>query len=108
MIAMILKLGDVGRIFNDIPALIGYTALSDFVYRIGLQFWPPLKNFFLWIGGFSYSLYLIHVLVLEAWMHASGRVFELWMIAPYLALALTGGLAFEFVSRRWVALFEKT
>jgi peptidoglycan/LPS O-acetylase OafA/YrhL len=107
MIAMILKMGGIGRIFNDIPALIGYTALSVFIYRIGLQFWPPLKNFFLWIGGFSYSLYLIHVLVLEAWLHASGRAFELWMIAPYLALALAAGRVFEFLSRRWVALFEK-
>ncbi len=90
MIGMVAKLGDTGRIFNDIPAFLGYTALSLFVYRMGKNLLPWLIRFFLWINGFSYSLYLIHVLVLHLcmWMlgaavlHTSSIVLYLMMVIP--------------------------
>ena len=106
---MILKMGPSGRIFNDIPALVGYTAFSIFFYQLGERFLPPLKRFFLWIGSFSYSMYLVHILVLEIWLrlleslHLPANGLSL---LPFLPLALLAGRFFEPLSRRWSGLFE--
>ena len=110
MILMILKMGDAGRIFNDIPALIGYTAFSIFFFQIGDKFLPPLKRFFLWVGGFSYSLYLVHILVLECWLRTLSwlGIHLNWLsLLPFLALALLAGRAFEPLSRWWTGIFVK-
>ena len=106
MVLMMLKLGTAGRIFNDIPALLGYTALSGFFFYLGDLYWPPLKRFFLWISGFSFSLYLIHVLVLEAYLHLSPFAPEIWQMVLYIPLALLVGVNFESLSRWWVGIFE--
>jgi peptidoglycan/LPS O-acetylase OafA/YrhL len=110
MILMILKMGGAGKIFNDIPALIGYTAFSIFFFQIGDKFLPLLKRFFLWVGGFSYSLYLVHILVLECWLRTLAWFgFQVnWLsLLPFLALALLAGRAFEQVSRWWTGFFVK-
>ncbi len=103
MILMIFKMGDAGKIFNDVPALLGYTALSLFVYQISTRFLPFLKRFFCWVGGFSFSLYLVHVLVLDGYL----RVLEMHQVAinlpvlvPFVGLALLAGVGFEWVSSR--------
>lgn len=102
---LILFLGEIGRIFNDIPALIGYTALSMFLYGVGLRFWPSLKTFFLWVGSFSYSLYLTHVLVLETYLlclkNAGFANISLVWLLPFIPLALLGGRLFEPLSQWW-------
>ncbi len=108
MIGMVLKMGDAGKVFNDIPALAGYGSLC-FCVSMCRRFLPPVRRFFLWISGFSYSLYLVHVLVLEVYLHwlsregivANGRV-----LLPFLVLAILAGWAFEPFSRRWSGLFE--
>lgn len=109
MIAMILKMGDAGKIFNDIPALIGYSAICIFLYHVGLRFVQPLKQLFRWIGGFSYSLYLVHIMVLEGYLLVLGKMGmaqNLPVLLLYLPLALLGGWAFEPLSRAWIRLFE--
>lgn len=103
--AMIVAWGEVGKIFNDIPALIGYSALSICLYGLGLRVWPPLKQFFLWVGSFSYSLYLTHVLVLDLYLlclknTGHSKVTTLWLL-PFLLLALLGGRLFEPLSQWW-------
>lgn len=106
---MILKMGPAGRIFNDIPALIGYTAFSIFFFQLGERFLPLLKRFFLWVGGFSYSMYLIHILVLETWLRLleSLHLPVNWLsLLPFLPLALLAGRFFEPLSRRWVRMFD--
>ena len=95
MIVIVLKMGAAGRIFNDVPALLGYTALSLFVYRMGRRTLPWLNRFFLWINGFSYSLYLIHVLVLHLFLLVAG-ISSLSLFTLLLYLILTLGLAFAF------------
>jgi len=110
MIFMILKMGDAGRIFNDVPALIGYTAFSIFFFQISDKFLPPLKRFFLWVGSFSYSLYLVHILVLEIYLrvlHLTGVPVNWLSLLPFLALALLAGRAFEPISRWWSGIFVK-
>jgi peptidoglycan/LPS O-acetylase OafA/YrhL len=104
MILMILKMGEVGRIFNDIPALIGYTSLSIFLYHIGDKFIAPIKQFFLWISTFSFSLYLVHLLILTMYLKFFSMAnvpVTAQLLLPFIAFALLGGWLFEPVSR-WV------
>lgn len=103
MVFIILKMGELGRVFNDIPALIGYTALCIFLFRLSEQWLPPVKSFFLWIGSFSFSLYLMHVLVLVAFIKIlaiNNQQFSLIWIPPYILLALLAGRAFEPLSEK--------
>jgi len=55
-----LKAGNIGKVFNDIPALIGYMAIAIFIYNLKLK---PLNIFFYHTSKISYSFFLIHILV---------------------------------------------
>lgn len=46
------------KVFNDIPALVGYTSLA-----LVLMFIPAIKRFAEWLSKISYEYYLIHILV---------------------------------------------
>jgi len=111
MIVMIQKLGETGRIFNDIPALIGYSAWCILLSQIGEKWAPALNRFFIWVGRFSFSLYLAHILVLDFLLlilEMNGLAFNWIWLLLYLPLALAGGRVFEALSRWWVGLFETT
>jgi peptidoglycan/LPS O-acetylase OafA/YrhL len=55
-----LKAGNIGKVFNDIPALIGYLAIAVFIYNLKLK---PLNKFLLHTSKISYSFFLIHILI---------------------------------------------
>lgn len=57
-----LKGGDIGKMTNDIPALIGYSSLAIWIYLI---YNKTINGFFLYTGKISYSLYLIHTLTVS-------------------------------------------
>lgn len=57
---MALKGDEAGKIFNDFPALIGYTSVAAFVYFLRLK---VVNAFFLYTGKISFALYLVHMLV---------------------------------------------
>lgn len=59
--ALALKGGSVGKMINDIPALIGYSCLAVWVYQLGIA---RVTWFFTFTGNISYSLYLLHFLIL--------------------------------------------
>ena len=59
MAIMVLKGGRLGQTFNDMPASIGYLALTSLLYSI-IKKIEVLKNFFTQIGKISYPLYLTH------------------------------------------------
>jgi len=63
MAIMALKGGSIGKVFNDIPASIGYLSLSALLFSISKEYIHPIKNFFISVGKFSYELYLIHMLI---------------------------------------------
>lgn len=52
--------GEIGKVFNDIPALIGYSFLAIFIYKLNIR---QIKSFFIFTGKISYSLYLVHILI---------------------------------------------
>jgi peptidoglycan/LPS O-acetylase OafA/YrhL len=57
-----LKGGDIGKMTNDIPALIGYSSLAIWIYLIYNKY---INSFFLYTGKISYSLYLVHTLIVS-------------------------------------------
>jgi peptidoglycan/LPS O-acetylase OafA/YrhL len=59
--AMVFLLGDIGKLFNDVPALIGYSLIAIWLYLINNKL---VNNFFLFTGKISYPLYLLHSLIL--------------------------------------------
>ena len=63
MALMAIKGGRIGQTFNDIPASIGYTSLSAFLFSISSQVITPLKKFLIFIGKLSYELYLTHMII---------------------------------------------
>ncbi len=56
--AVMIKLGGYWQAFNDVPALVGYTATVLLLYAGGKHVFRPV---FLWIDGFSYEWFLVHV-----------------------------------------------
>jgi peptidoglycan/LPS O-acetylase OafA/YrhL len=98
MVLMIRTMGPAGRVFNDVPALFGYSALCIFIYRLADQWLPPVRQFFIWVGGVSYSLYLVHVLVLDLLLMglgAMGLSFSMVWVIVFLGLALVAARLFE-------------
>jgi peptidoglycan/LPS O-acetylase OafA/YrhL len=59
---MAFTLGAYGRLLNDVPALVGYTALSILLYRFQLR---PINDFVLFTARISYPLFLVHILILQ-------------------------------------------
>jgi peptidoglycan/LPS O-acetylase OafA/YrhL len=60
--------GSVGRAFNDYFSFVGYTSACILVYKAGTSGIRVLAQVFIGIGAFSYSLYLIHYLVLHLYL----------------------------------------
>lgn len=56
-----LKGGVAGRVINDIPAFIGYSFIAIWLYQINIK---PIIIFLNFIGDISFSLYLLHTLIL--------------------------------------------
>lgn len=61
-----LKAGNIGKMLNDIPALIGYSLVAIWIYQLNFKW---INSFFLFTGKISYSIYLLHMLILLIGLH---------------------------------------
>ena len=86
---MVLKMGAAGKIFNDVPAFLGYTALSILVFLLAQKRALWLRRALQWLGEFSYALYLVHVLVLEIVLRLTGPL-QAWNTALFAACGISG------------------
>lgn len=105
MLLMVMKLGATGRIFNDIPALLGYSALCIFLFQITENGLPALRRLLIWVGGLSYSLYLVHVLVLDFYLQmleANGLKINPGTLLPFPFLALAAAWVFDRMSQSFI------
>jgi peptidoglycan/LPS O-acetylase OafA/YrhL len=59
---MALSLGRAGKIFNDLPGLFGYAAFCVWLYALNLK---PFNRFILYTADISFSIFLVHFLVLN-------------------------------------------
>ncbi len=99
--AMALRGGDVGELLNNPASLVGYGGFVILSFR-GCQAmgWDALRTAIDWVGEISYSLYLVHGLVIT-------RLF--WLISPTsleqqvfvsiagIAFSLFAAVVFEFL-----------
>ena len=76
--AMAVLLGRLGGLLNDIPALIGYSLLGIWIYQLRND---TITHFFLFTGKVSFSLYLLHILILRIATYLSTSV-PLFIILP--------------------------
>lgn len=82
-----MKGGAVGKLINDIPALIGYSSIAVWVYQVNVS---VVNRFFLFTGRISYPLYLLHFLILLLALRLTATVplaaaLLLALIATYVA-----------------------
>jgi peptidoglycan/LPS O-acetylase OafA/YrhL len=88
-----LKMGQTGRLFNDIPALVGYSSLAIFLYRINI---PYVNSFFRFTGEISFSLYLSHVLIFLSLKYLLDALGVNGFITLSLALVLSYVFSFYY------------
>lgn len=82
-----LKGGSIGKLLNDIPALIGYSCIAVWIYQLCVG---PINKFFLFTGRISYPLYLLHFLVVLVGLYLlsglpSVAIVTLALLVTYLA-----------------------
>lgn len=61
----VVFLGGVGKILNDYFTFVGYLCGCILLYFLGKNFLTGVVKFISWIDTFSYSLFIIHILVLD-------------------------------------------
>jgi peptidoglycan/LPS O-acetylase OafA/YrhL len=59
---MAIQMGVVGHVLNDVPGLLGYTALGLLIYSFHCL---PINRFVLFTSKISYPLFLVHILILR-------------------------------------------
>ncbi len=69
MALLTFYLGDLGVVINDIPAMVGYLSATILLYRLSVSLIGFIESGFLFIGKYSYPLYLVHIAVLSLWLH---------------------------------------
>jgi len=87
--------GRFGKSLNDVPALFGYTALCVFIYSLRIKW---VNRFILFTANLSFSIFLIHFLVLNGVQmacRALGITYTWVMLIPVLVLCYLEALPLE-------------
>ena len=90
MAVFTLKLGQAGRLLNDIPAFVAITAFTLLAYHLlgSLKTFKPVQNFFTGAGALSYEFYLGHYVgfsLLKYLEPITGAEYGFWAV-PVLVL----------------------
>lgn len=64
-----LKGGEIGKMTNDIPALLGYSFFAIGIYKLSIK---PFNKLIFYTSKISYPLYLIHTLIQLIALHYLG------------------------------------
>lgn len=97
MAMLTLYLGNVGVLFNDIPAMIGYLSITILLYQLSNVLRSFLQQGMLFIGKYSYPLYLIHIAVLVGFLYFTGADNPLLINVIYFLIYLFITLILSFV-----------
>ncbi len=87
--------GRFGKSYNDVPALFGYASLCIFIYSLKLKWF---NRFILFTARLSFSIYLLHFLILNLALAACRSMGIAWswvMLFPVLALCYLAALPLE-------------
>ena len=88
------------RLFNDIPAVLGYSALAMLFMEI-----DSVEAIFQYISGFSYELFLVHILVIETifqFIKPQGLVNQVYVGTLALFLAMFVAYFYHKVILDWM------
>ena len=77
--------GDVFKLYNDIPSMVGYLTLSLLFYRLFPKF---LTKFFIKTNAISYEWYLVHILVFGCCSHFMGN------LSPWIIGTVSFGMSY--------------
>jgi peptidoglycan/LPS O-acetylase OafA/YrhL len=83
---MAIWFGRAGKIFNDLPGLFGYASLCVLVYSLQIRI---VNRFILFTSKISFSIFLIHFLVLNLMQAALSAVHISWfwpMLLPTIII----------------------
>src|ERR1700676_4026846 len=87
--------GRTGKAFNDLPALFGYASLCIFIYSLKIKW---VNQFILYTAKLSFSIFLIHFLILDLVQVACQALGIKWswvMLIPSLVLCYLAALPLE-------------
>ncbi|WP_299455387.1 acyltransferase [uncultured Microscilla sp.] len=105
MALLTFSLGDLGIIINDIPAMIGYLSITILLYQVCQAFAPLIEQAMLFIGKYSYPLYLIHIAVLQLFLYIQPPTpqvfFSIAGLLVYLLLTVGASITYDNVYQ-WV------
>jgi len=65
MALLTFKLKAAGIVFNDYPALLGYLCLTIMLFKLAQNLKQNILDGMLWVGKYSYPLYLVHIAALS-------------------------------------------
>ena len=80
-------------VFNDIPALFGYGSAALLLWFYGKQVLRPL---FLWIDGFSYEWYLVHITVFARFYGSIRQYLSSELLLALLAMLISIAVAWLY------------
>lgn len=91
--------GRVAITFDDVPSLVGFSAMTALAYRIARRAAVPVLRSMIAVGGVSFELYLVHMLVKAACKpllppHAAPWVGMVWVVVV-MAVAVAAAFAFQ-------------
>jgi len=89
--------------FDDVPSLVGFSAMTALAYRAARRAAAPLVRWMTAVGGVSFELYLVHMLVKAVCRpllpaHASPVAGVVWIMAV-TAVAVATAFAFQRLTR---------
>ena len=79
-----------GKMFNDIPSLVGFMSVALFVYSFKNA---AINKCFSYINKFSYEWYLVHILAFTIVFHLCGNSIAMGCVA--FILSYSCGIGFQ-------------
>lgn len=103
-VLLAVKFGMAGVLLNDIPALIGYTCLAIFLYNLKIK---PINQFFLYTGEISYSLFLVHILMVRLVFYFMAEYWGMTFTWEYIIIPLVMSFIASHFYNKFVAATYK-
>lgn len=94
-----VKGGGVGKLLNDFPALVGYTLIAVFIYGLKVNW---INTFLLHLGKISFSLYLLHFLILRVGIVLLKPAFSMYIILCIVAITTYVSAVFYQKFVNWI------
>lgn len=101
MAILTFYLGKLGIIINDLPAMVGYLSMTVLLYQACQAFIKAFEHSMLFIGKYSYPLYLVHIAVLQLFLYL------IPVVSTHVALSIVGVFAFVLCALGLSLLYDK-